>query len=308
MQYLPVKLRENTLKIVEQILQNLESFASFYYNAVSSDTHVEDDEEYFVCIYFISNSISIAFNRNELYHAIEELSKTSTVENITNRIVNIILSEEGYIKFAEKFRGNEAKSIKEFFGSKGFIVRILSSSQFRQQEILTEAIKWMHTITLACDGICSLICSLMTTERLINIMNVIMPLDKLLSRNFQNLLLALMSNQSFKMTAAVAYASCYRKLCDDYQKGLFNSALNSNTSNAYNSIFNLSVQFLNREYFVYEISHHYEYLESSILSLQQMINPVGVSFKDNKCLAQRRYSPIVGDLKVSSHFFLNIRI
>ena len=66
-----------------------------------------------------------------------------------------------------------------------------------------------------------------------------------------------------------------------------------------NSVFSLSVQYLNREFYVNEISYMYSFLSIVSSSLCDMIlewsNAVDLK---SKVMLRRRYNPIVSDLKI----------
>ena len=64
-------------------------------------------------------------------------------------------------------------------------------------------------------------------------------------------------------------------------------------------MFSLSVQFLNREYFVNEISYMYSYLSIVASSLCDLIlDELGGIDLKSKVVVRRRYNPIMSDLKI----------
>ena len=82
-----------------------------------------------------------------------------------------------------------------------------------------------------------------------------MALSKELQDAVYDLLLTLMADQSFKIVIAVAYVLSYDAIARIFGTGLGSSKL---------SVYNLSVQYLNRELFVNEVCYYHGFLSIAI--------------------------------------------
>jgi hypothetical protein len=212
------------------------------------------------------------------------------------------LIKMGSIRLRSNLSGDKAKLTMGYMLSVGFVVRALSATDRRRYDAVLSSLSFLHSISLASDGICNLIADQLSSDNLSLIMDYDMFLDKDLSVVFHDLLLSLMADQSFKMVAAVAYTKSFKKLCTDYCNG---------QGKAGASMFSLSVQFLNREVFVHEICYHHQYLDEATSKLFELIEQISVpsnsstsinAFLLKPFLKYRRYSCIVGDLKVHKVF------
>jgi hypothetical protein len=99
-----------------------------------------------------------------------------------------------------------------------------------------------------------------------------------------------MADQSFKMTMAKSYALAFSETAELYSG---EKCLGTQE----NSLFSLSVQFLNRASFVSEMIDSYDFLQrvgSTLLSVLKL-DPIDLSLP---IFRHRRYNPILGDLKI----------
>lgn len=241
------------------------------------------------------------------YHSIQEfeqfLISPALLQAINKPLMDTNMKElsmNGFLRLYCTSNLSEAMLIWEIITHRGFKGRIFSKVDEMRYNAILENLKWLQTVALSCDGLCYLISQSFDTNKLCLTFQHEMNLDRQISRCFHNLLLSLMADQSFKLTVAVAYASSYRKLCHDFSEG---AGIHGTT------LYNLSVQFLNRELFVHEISYHHNFLSEATSALCDCLNVSNQSqegyFKLMK-IRKRRYSPIIGDLKVLGHILIPI--
>jgi hypothetical protein len=116
----------------------------------------------------------------------------------------------------------------------------------------------------------------------------------------------MMADNLFKERLAICYARVYEKMANNFAKGIGTTDCN---------IFHLSVQFLNRDFYVTQMMENYDFLRvitRSLLSclesrpmildsleaqLSTSTQPVNLAMTS---IAFRRYNPIIGDLKVGN--------
>ncbi len=219
-----------------------------------------------------------------------------------------LLQTRGFIRLRSNLTMSQISSIMPYLQNSGYTVRALSKQGECHYLATYLSLLWMESLSLACDGMCRLMGSIITSDLLHQIIRFDMYFDKQFAKSFHNLLLSLMADQPFKMTSGIAYTLAYSTLCQDYSKGYGLSG---------SSMFNLSVQFLNREVFVHEICYHYNFLQGAVFSLEEMImtnshqrgrylntsSPSSLElmekqFFQSPAIIYRRYGSIVGDLKI----------
>jgi hypothetical protein len=166
----------------------------------------------------------------------------------------------------------------------------------RSEEVFLIFVAWMTRLASMTDGLCRLICSSFTVERLCEIMTVDCRLKVSQARALHGLFLTLMADISFKHQVAAAYAKALPVFASLYGDGCGSSD---------SSVFRLSVQFLNRAVFVDEIVKHHNFLESLANSMKMMLfkakevsKSKGTPVLKHPTLKFRRYDCIIGDLKI----------
>jgi hypothetical protein len=121
----------------------------------------------------------------------------------------------------------------------------------------------------------------------------IMRTDPYLSRDMvvplHDLFLTLMADQPFKIASSRGYALALADVADLYGRGI---------GVAEHSLFGLSVQFLNRYVYVEGMIHEYGFFPTISSSLLKMMRAAGPDFVDSIILKNRRYNPLLADLKV----------
>lgn len=189
------------------------------------------------------------------------------------------------------------------------------------EQRVVAVVRWLYELAKMSDGMCRLICEALDEDLLVHLLPHIMTLSRDMQDAVYDLLLTLMADQSFKIVIAVAYVRSYPAIAR-----IFSTGLGSST----NSVFNLSVQYLNREMFVNEVCYVHGFLETTIKALLDVVGrarkqavaelmPVDeetaarqithqhhqhhqqgnmtVALRHN-VFEYRRYNPILGDLKV----------
>lgn len=168
-------------------------------------------------------------------------------------------------------------------------------------EFVVDAFSWLYKLAEVSDGMCSLICSTFHVERLKNMLEASSRSPAHVIKPFHGLLLMLMADISFKRVVAAAYALALPKAAVLHGSGVGKSD---------NSIFRLSVQFLNRYEFVSEIVDKYQFLENLANSLLLMMLSAKRARKDSAgsiqrsgqlkhhVIKNRRYDAVMGDMKI----------
>jgi hypothetical protein len=278
-------MKKQALEVFEIIFEKIVEYCR---NCGKTQSYFElaPDEKYTLYFYYDD------FHDNNEFQA---FYNSMDLRNMINGVPEedfSLLSSRGYLKMRSNLEVKDLSHMMSFFQTSGYTVRALSKrDEYRYQGILS-AVNWLESLSLACDGMCRLIGNSISPDLLKQIIFFDMFFDKQFSKSFNNLLLSLMADQPFKMTAGIAYTNAYQTLCRDFSKG---HGLSGST------MFNLSVQFLNREVFVHEICYHYSFLQEAIQALNDILtyprNPEATYF-NLPTIKYRRYGSIIGDLKV----------
>jgi hypothetical protein len=284
--FLPPQMKHAALGLFATVLQSVVEFARLCGDQSSFD--LLPNEKY--TLYFYSDDFHTANEFQAFYNSVElrNLLNASPEEDFS------FLASRGFIKMKSNVEVNELTHLMPYFrNSGGYTVRALTKKDELRYENVLGSINWMESMSLACDGMCRLIGNSINPDFLKQIIFYDMFFDKQFSKAFHNLLLSLMADQPFKMTSGIAYTNAYQTLCKDFAKG---HGLTGST------MFNLSVQFLNREVFVHEICYHYSFLDEAIQSLYDIITCLPrepeTNYFNQAAISHRRYGAIVGDLKV----------
>ena len=205
------------------------------------------------------------------------------------------------------------KTLAEMLRLSGLKVSAASSALLLREKRVCLAISWLTQLAQTNDGQCRMICISLAVPLLVRIVRVDPYLPRTVSVPLHNLFLTLMSDQSFKLSLAIAYAQGYRSFSQAYAQGFGTSD---------NSIFTLSVQFLNRELFVSEIVRDHNFFFEIMSAIEGMLftaykDAMATAREENSdvlggdryaqrtaallkhsILVHRRYNPLFGDLKV----------
>jgi hypothetical protein len=301
--FLPSKMKLESIDLFRVLLQNIVNYSRTYCSGIQSSFDLNPTELYTLYLYFDDfhtiNEFTTFYNSSDMLNMLNgNSSTTSPTSSLTRPEEDIsLLSTKGFIKLKSGLTGHELTTMMPYFQNSGYIVRGMNIEDENRYTALTSSLLWMENLSLACDGMCYLIGNVISPDLLKSILFYDMFFDKSFSKLFNNLLLSLMALQPFKMTAGIAYCLSYTKLCYDFAKGHGVSG---------STMFNLSVQFLNREVFVHEICYHYSFLSEAMKSLHEIITipkqPEN-SYFNNPAISHRRYGSIIGDLKVHSLLF-----
>jgi hypothetical protein len=174
---------------------------------------------------------------------------------------------------------------------------LASRNYIKVEQDMIRIANWLYKLAQCNDGFCTLICTQFARPCLDDILSSDPLFSKAFATSFHNMLLNLMANYPFKMSVAVSYASTYSTVASLY--GEAGQGLSDN------SLYTISVQYLNRISFVSEISLYHDFMESACFALWNVLqnsirssNELGLDFISNKIISHRRYYPIIGDLKV----------
>jgi hypothetical protein len=171
----------------------------------------------------------------------------------------------------------------------GLFVSIVDSKENERCASFLAVVRWLFRLAQTSDGMCRLISNALDSERLRQIMITDPYLAKGLVLPLHTLLLTLMADQQFKIAASRAYVMAFAQVATIYSSGLGTSQ---------NSLFGLSVQFLNRYLYVEGLITELGFFSTLSSSMVQMLVPQRHNFPETKTLTHRRYYPIISDLKV----------
>ena len=240
----------------------------------------------------------------------------------SNRLEALAVAEQvlmrEIIKRVEEARTHPIATQEKNLPSK-FTVSITTTHAMNciMEQRLLSTLNWVEHIASLNDGVARLFCNTLDIGTLTRLLCCDVKLSKRLSQAFHNMLLSLMADQTFKVIIATAYCEAYRTFSTHYESGLGTIS---------DSIYGVSVQFLNRDLFVNEVSYLYGFLENLLGSLRLMLNDaykeagaavtLGADCGDDehpgwdgalataagvlkhRILSKRRYNPILGDMKV----------
>lgn len=207
------------------------------------------------------------------------------------------------------------KLLANMIRARGVLVSVRSHRTLMWSETASIAIRWLHKLARKSDALCRLVCRRFDLDALRALLRADSRLPKVTAQALHALYLILMADQTFKRVIATAYANVYADISADYARGV---------GVADNSLFSLSVQFLNRATFVTDLVATHSLLETLAISLYRTLDSAVVeslSLRDDECrdeqddnwtelaakrrvvsmthlvLLHRRYSPVIADLK-----------
>ena len=197
------------------------------------------------------------------------------------------------------------------------LLSILPEETFVTTRTLRHIIGWLGGISQLSDGICRMVTQSLNENVLRTLMANDGRMPTVLTNDLHTLFLTLMADQGFKFSVALAYAQEVMDYSKGYARGF--GVMDK-------SIYGISVQFLNRKNIVDAMQEQHQFLNKLGLSLSSMldeaivqltknINPTldhvtnrsyylldhgdGEIERKSAILQQRRYNPLVGDLRVA---------
>lgn len=212
---------------------------------------------------------------------------------------------------------DELVTIARQMAAHDILLSILPEEILVTTKTLRYIIAWLGDISQLSDGICRLVTHSLNENVLRTLMANDGRMPTALTNDLHTLFLTLMADQSFKSSVALAYA----QEIVDYSKGY---ARGFGTVDK--SIYGISVQFLNRKNIVDVMQDQHLFLNKLGLSLSTMLDQALVQLRRNltpkldivtgrsyylldhgdieierksAILQQRRYNPLVGDLRVA---------
>lgn len=148
------------------------------------------------------------------------------------------------------------------FRNKGFRMMVTNATQRKRAEHVLLAVQWLHAVSQTNDGFCQLICDAFSIRDMVTILTTSMKLDKALVKALHSLFITLMALQSFKMVSAAAYASAFGAMSTQFGLGFGISGT---------TMYNISVQFLNRDWVVNELIFNHNFLPRVMVALKEMM-------------------------------------
>jgi hypothetical protein len=197
--------------------------------------------------------------------------------------------EEGSVLIGEPKSHSECFLEARVLDDEGLFVSIVDSKERYRGLAILAVIRWLRRMAQTSDGMCRLISNAIEVETIRKIMVTDPFLKKDIVVPLHTLFLTLMADQQFKIAASRAYASAFAAVAAVYAEGKGTSQ---------NSLFGLSVQFLNRYIYVEGMITELNFFTTLSTSLSEMLVSRRHHFPETKTLSHRRYYPIIADLKV----------
>lgn len=147
----------------------------------------------------------------------------------------------------------------------GITSYLLSERDCRARHGIHCMVNWLNDLAETSDGMCKLVSQHLNLTLLMTFMRSDPYLPSRLRLSLHHLYITLMADQDFKRLAAIAYSKSFAEMANAHASGIGSSE---------HSLFGLSVQFLNRESIVVEISAHYGFLYQVMDSLTRMLRMV----------------------------------
>ena len=191
----------------------------------------------------------------------------------------------------EQFRG-----LIRVFRQFGFKYCLATSTTVSMEMQVISTIKWLSKLSQTSDDMCELIGLSFSSEVLVQLIGYDPYLTVPMQQALHDLLVNLMSNKSFKGIVAHSYAQSYEDLATAYGTGL---------GVADSSFYTISVQYLNRENFVMEMSRRDSFMLRICIALNILFDFTATDDEPRSSLnlnhpvfEYRRYYPIIADIKV----------
>ena len=182
-----------------------------------------------------------------------------------------------------------AKSTAEILKQHDLHVSVAPTQYEHRVRAILSVLAWLYKIAQSNDGLCRLVCDALTVPQLQRIMECDPHIQKSVVVSLHELFLTLMADKSFKISVSIAYSLAFTQIATLYGQGIGPNE---------HSMFGLSVQFLNRDIYVENMVHNYDFLSSVSTSLVDMVQHANGQFT-HPVLVHRRYIPLIGDLKVA---------
>mmetsp|Transcript_14235 Transcript_14235/g.21295 ORF Transcript_14235/g.21295 Transcript_14235/m.21295 type:complete len:1890 (-) Transcript_14235:130-5799(-) len=182
-----------------------------------------------------------------------------------------------------------ARSRATILAAHNLHVSVVREGEEKRVAAFLATVRWLYRLAQTSDGMCRMVCVGLTIPHLRTMMEADIRLSKDVVAPLHNLYLTLMADQPFKIAISRAYALAFSAVAELYGKGIGTSE---------NSLFGISVQFLNRYMYVEGMLLEYNFLQSVSSSLLKILKPTRDEFATSPILIHRRYNPLIGDLKV----------
>ena len=159
---------------------------------------------------------------------------------------------------------------------------LISERDCRARHGIFCIVNWLNDLAETSDSMCNLVSHHLKLELLMTLMRSDPYLPGKLRLSLHHLYITLMADQDFKRLAAIAYSKSFADMANAHASGVGSSE---------HSLFGLSVQFLNRESIVVEISANHGFLYQVMDSLSRMLRMVfSHENLSHPILVHRRYT------------------
>jgi hypothetical protein len=230
--------------------------------------------------------------QNDDVHSLESVIEAiATVTGVSSEALGIATKahKEGRADITGLLPYLQAKEIQEKLLSRNLIAKISDEREVQATKVFLSVIAWLHKIGEAGDGLCRLICNSYTISKLSSLLvtDPYIPKDVVLP--LHGMFLTLMADATLKISFSRAYSLACPKVAVTYSKGIGTNE---------NSLFSMSVQFLNRDTYVAGMILEYDYMTTLSNSLLKMLAIDKNKFSESIVIQYRRYTALVGDLKI----------
>lgn len=174
----------------------------------------------------------------------------------------------------------------------GIVCSVSTRRDLQWEQRAVALLDWLTSLARSCDPFCQAVAESIVPEHLEPMLKADFQLSARISKAWHSLLLTLLAVPTFKSHLASAYCDTYQHVTAVYAKGM--GVLER-------SGYTLSVQFLNRVTYVVDLVQHRDLLGKLGRSLKETLAVAAGTYgrlnPNHFCLAHRRYSPCISDLK-----------
>ena len=280
---IPIDVQQAGQYVMVQIVEELVKYCKYIFNSFDLKLKVAMDEgvEYNLLLH------------NDDIHAVDDVTKALTTLGYSTTVSETIASLAHTQGWTPVGNGGSLQEIvsraESLTAACDLHLSIVDKNYYSREETVLTAIHWLHRLAEVNDGMCRMICAALTMNNIRDIYVTDPRLPKKVASNLHHLFLTLMADQEFKIACSKAYALAFSDVADLYMNGIGTQE---------NCLFGLSVQFLNRSIYVDVMVYNYAFLTSVINSLGSNLESTEGAFASHPMLLNRKYNPILGDLKV----------
>lgn len=312
--YIPESTRERARSIFKVIISNLVEFNVYFKTTFASDfdpastsSGPHTNQNFHVFLYFDEfhkrEDVQQLFQRPDI---VQFLGKRIIIDDRMWELGKVMLLTGN--KETVRAAASYLREQLQIASVSPLHLNILSENDRIRMDATINSLVWMSRVSEINDGFCKLIVTSFSLPQLIILLQVDLRSDRIVQNVFHDMILTLMADPAFKTMIGVAYVYAYNTICSEYAQAIGQNG---------KAIYHVSVQYLNRDHWVYDLCYRHDFLAIMTNALLEMLcvgstnannmHGAAVGYNENKLemlnlkhgiLTYRRYTPIVGDLKL----------